>query len=144
MLISKRQLTVNREPWNFEPELQTKECKMDLNRMIQTIKKHPDYPKMGMIASHLGVVRETSLDGRKVTCIEIGSDRNIIDNIISGIKELPGIIEVLVEISEGTLKVGDDIMAVAIGGDTREHVFPALASAVDRIKKEAGRKKEIF
>ncbi len=117
---------------------------MDLNRMIQTIKTHPDYSKMGMIASHLGVVRETSLDGRKVTGVEIGSDRNVIDNIISEIKEMSGIVEVLVEVSEGTLKVGDDIMAVAIGGDTREHVFPALASVVDRIKKEAGRKKEIF
>ena len=133
------------KPWNFEPEqLQTKELEMDLNRMIQTIKKHPDYPKMGMIASHLGVVRETSLDGRKVTGIEIGTDRNVIDNIVREIKEMTGIIEVLVEVSEGTLTVGDDIMAVAIGGDTREHVFPALASAVDRIKKEAGRKKEIF
>ena len=133
------------KPWNFEPEqLQTKELKMDLNRMIQTIKKHPDYPKMGMIASHLGVVRETSLDGRKVTGIEMGSDRKVIDNIVSETKEIPGIIEVLVDVSEGTLKVGDDIMAVAIGGDTREHVFPALASVVDRIKKEAGRKKEIF
>ena len=122
----------------------TKELEMDINRMIQTIKKHPDYPKMGMIASHLGVVRETSLDGRKVTGIEIGSDRNVIENIVREIKEMPGIIEALFEISEGTLKVGDEIMAVAIGGDTREHVFPALASVVDRIKKEAGRKKEIF
>ncbi len=122
----------------------TKELEMDINRMIQTIKKHPDYPKMGMIASHLGVVRETSLDGRKVTGIEIGSDRNVIENIVREIKEMPGIIEALFEISEGTLKVGDEIMAVAIGGDTREHVFPALASAVDRIKNEAGRKKEIF
>jgi molybdopterin synthase catalytic subunit len=133
------------KPWDFEPEqLQTKELKMDLNRMIQTIKKHPDYPKMGMIASHLGVVRETSLDGRKVTGIEIGTDRNVIDNIVSEIKEMTGIIEVLVEVSEGTLTVGDDIMAVAIGGDTREHVFPALASVVDRIKKEGTTKKEIF
>ena len=117
---------------------------MDINRMIQTIKKHPDYPKMGMIASHLGVVRETSLDGRKVTGIEIGSDRNIIDNIVSETKEMPGIIEVLVEVGEGVLKVGDEIMAVAVGGDTREHVFPALASVVDRIKKEGTTKKEIF
>ena len=117
---------------------------MDLNRMIQTIKKHPDYPKMGMIASHLGVVRETSLDGRKVTGIEIGLDRNVVDNIVSEIKEMPGIIEVLIEVGEGTLKVGDEIMAVAVGGDTREHVFPALASVVDRIKREGTMKREIF
>ena len=117
---------------------------MDINRMIQTVKKHPDYPKMGMIASHLGVVRETSLDGRKVTGIEIGLDRSIIDNIVSEIKEMPGIIEVLIEVGEGTLKVGDEIMAVAVGGDIREHVFPALASVVDRIKREGTTKKESF
>jgi molybdopterin synthase catalytic subunit len=117
---------------------------MNINKMIQTIKKHPDHPKMGMIASHLGVVRETSLDGRKVTGIEIESDRNIINNIVIEIKGMPGIIEVMVEVREGTLKIGDEIMAVAIGGDTREHVFPALASAVDRIKREGTTKKEIF
>ena len=117
---------------------------MDINRMIQTVKKHPDYPKMGMIASHLGVVRETSLDGRKVTGIEIGLDRNIIDSIVSEIKKMPGIIEVLIEVGEGTLKVGDEIMAVAVGGDIREHVFPALASVVDRIKRGGTTKKESF
>ena len=117
---------------------------MNINKMIQTIKKHPDYPKMGMIASHLGVVRETSLDGRKVNGIEIESDQNVLKNIICEIKEMPGIIEVMVEAREGTLKIGDEIMAVAIGGDTREHVFPALASAVDRIKREGTTKKEIF
>ena len=28
-------------------------------------------------------------------------------------------------------------MAVVVGGDTREHVFPALLAAVDRVKAEA-------
>ena len=43
----------------------------------------------------------------------------------------------------GKLKVGDEVMAVAVGGDTREHVFPALVKAVDRIKVEATKKREI-
>ena len=55
---------------------------------------------------------------------------------------MPGIIDVLVEVSGGTLKVGEEIMAVAVGGDTREHVFPALIQAVDRIKSEGSRKSE--
>jgi molybdopterin synthase catalytic subunit len=117
---------------------------MDINKMIDTLKAHSGYSKMGMIANHLGVVRETSLDGRKVVGIEIQLNRNVIDNIIAEIKKMSGIVEVLVEASEGTLKVGDEIMAVAVGGDTREHVFPALVAAVDRIKTEATRKKEVF
>jgi molybdopterin synthase catalytic subunit len=57
---------------------------------------------------------------------------------------MPGIIDVQVEVSKGALNVGDEIMAVVIGGDTRDHVFPALISAVDRIKKEGTKKRESF
>ena len=57
---------------------------------------------------------------------------------------MPGIVKVIVEVNEGHLNVGDEIMAVVVGGDTREHVFPALMSAVDRIKSECSRKKESF
>jgi len=117
---------------------------MDINQMIQALKKNPEYSKMGMIASHLGVVRETSLDGRKVTGIEIESDRNVIENIVNEIKGMSGIIDVRVEVNKGALNVGDEIMAVVIGGDTREHVFPALINAVDRIKKEGTKKRETF
>ena len=117
---------------------------MDINKMINTLKVHSKYSKMGMIASHLGVVRETSLDGRKVVGIEVQVDRIVIANIIAEIKKMSGIVEVLVDTSEGNLKVGDEIMAVAVGGDTREHVFPALLAAVDRIKTEATKKTELF
>jgi molybdopterin synthase catalytic subunit len=99
---------------------------------------------MGMIASHLGVVRENSLTGREVQGIEIVFDGDAIHRIIKETKEIEGIYHVVVEVSEGKLKVGDEIMAVVVGGDTREHVFPALMEAVDRIKKYGGEKKEIF
>ena len=117
---------------------------MDLTKIIQTFKNHPDYHKMGMIASHLGVVRENSLNGRTVRGIEIVFDRDMIDKIISETKEMQGIYQVMVEVSEGKLEVGDEIMAVVVGGDTREHVFPALIETVNRIKAQGGRKKEIF
>jgi len=117
--------------------------KMDLSKMIQTVKQHPRYPKMGMIASHLGVVRETSLKGGTVTGIEIEFDEDAIKRIISNTKQKPGIVEVMIETSSGRLNVGDDIMAVVVGGDTREHVFPALIEAVDMIKREGASKSEI-
>lgn len=118
--------------------------KIDLNRMIQTLKEHPDYSKMGMIASHLGVVRGNSLNGQEVIGIEVKFDQNTIDKILSETKELSGIIDVLIEISTGHLNVGDDIMAVVVGGDTREHVFPALMAAVNSIKTYGTKKKELF
>jgi molybdopterin synthase catalytic subunit len=117
---------------------------MDMNRMIDTFKKHPDFTKMGMIASHLGVVRGTSLNGQKVKGIEIRFDQDKISNIVSETKGMPGIVEVLIETFEGALKVGDEVMAVVVGGDTRDHVFPALMTAVNRIKAEGARKKELF
>ena len=117
---------------------------MDLTKMIQTVKAHPDYSKMGMIASHLGVVRETSLTGGTVTGIEIEFDEDAIKRIISNTKQKPGIVEVLIETSSGHLNVGDEIMAVVVGGDIRDHVFPELIATVDAIKKEGATKRELF
>ena len=117
---------------------------MDMNKMIDSLKARPDFHKMGMIASHLGVVRGTSLNGQDVTSIEVAYDHEKLSEIASEIKQMPGIVEVLIETCEGRLNVGDDIMAVVVGGDTREHVFPALVDTVNRIKAESAKKKENF
>ena len=117
---------------------------MDMNRLIQRLKAHPRYPDMGMIASHLGVVRGISLNGKKVTGIDVVFDKDAVDRIVRETKEMKGVMEVIVSTSGGHLKVGDEIMAVVVGGDTREHVFPALVTAVNRIKKEAATKKELY
>jgi len=117
---------------------------MDMNKMIDSLKARPDFHKMGMIASHLGVVRGTSLNGQDVTSIEVAYDHEKLSKIASEIRKLPGIVEVLIETCEGRLNVGDDIMAVVIGGDTRERVFPALVETVNRIKAESAKKKENF
>jgi len=117
---------------------------MDMNKMIDSLKARPDFHKMGMIASHLGVVRGTSLNGQEVTSIDVAYDHEKLSRIASEIKQRPGIVEVLIETCEGRLNVGDDIMAVVVGGDTRDHVFPALMDTVNRIKAESAVKKEIF
>lgn len=116
--------------------------KMNINEMIEKFKGHPDSNKIGMIASHLGVVRGTSRNGKEVTGIEVVYDHDEVNDIIQDIKGLPGIVEVLVDTNEGHLKVGDEIMAVAVAGDIRENVFSALIKAVNHIKKDACRKRE--
>ncbi|MCD6305579.1 MAG: molybdenum cofactor biosynthesis protein MoaE [Deltaproteobacteria bacterium] len=118
---------------------------MDLSSMIQEMKQHPLYPEMGMIASHLGVVRATSLNGEPVTAVEVDFDQKEIARIADQTKKMPGIIHVLIETAgPGRLAVGDDIMAVVVAGDTRDHVFPALVDIVNRIKERGARKREIF
>jgi molybdopterin synthase catalytic subunit len=115
---------------------------MDLNKMIEEVKKSTDPSKVGMITSHLGVVRGTSRNGDQVSGIEVAYDRQSLQAIVRDIKKMPGIAEVLVEIREGRLNVGEEILAVVVAGDIRENVFPALVNAVNRIKKEASTKKE--
>jgi len=99
---------------------------------------------MGMIASHLGIVRGSSRDGREVSSIEVKYDRDRLRNIVEEMKGLPGIIDIQVEVREGHLQVGDEILAVAVGGDIRENVFDALIKTVNRIKAEASSKRENF
>lgn len=115
---------------------------MDLNKMIESVKKSTDPSRVGMITSHLGVVRRTSRDGREVLGIEVAYDHDALQNVVKDIKNMPGIAEVLVETREGRLNIGDEILAVVVAGDIRENVFPALVTAVNRIKKEASHKKE--
>lgn len=117
---------------------------MNIEKMIKRVKDHPESAKMGMIASHLGVVRETSLKGGAVKEIHVRFNREVIDKIVHDAKQLPGIVEVLVDTNEGPLQIGDEIMAVVVGGDIRDRVFPALIETVDRIKKEGSLKKEVF
>jgi molybdopterin synthase catalytic subunit len=116
---------------------------MDIQGMIQKARAHPEAGKIGMIASHLGIVRATSRDGKPVEEIQVSYDHEILVSVIRDIKDLPGIVEVLVDIREGTLEIGDEILAVVVAGDIRENVFHALITAVNRIKGEASRKNEI-
>jgi molybdopterin synthase catalytic subunit len=115
---------------------------MDLNKMANIIKVHPDFNKAGMIASHLGVVRSFSKNGKAISGLYIEFDNAKIEGIIKDIKSRPGIVDIIVETSPGYHKVGDGIMAVMIAGDIRENVFSALIDAVNRLKKEASIKKE--
>lgn len=117
---------------------------MEKDSLMEKFRKHPDADKIGMIASHLGIVRGHSRDGRKVAAVEVAYDMDAVDRIVRQIKEMPGIVDVLVSVKSGRFNVGDEILSLAVGGDIRENVFSALIKGVDMIKQEAGRKKEIF
>lgn len=115
---------------------------MDLNKMIENIKTHPDFHNVGMIASHLGIVRSFSRRGKIIAGMEVEFDKGKIDEIIKDIKSRPGIVDILIETNKGHLKVGDEIITVVVAGDIRDNVFPSLIDAVNRLKTEAATEKE--
>jgi len=118
---------------------------MNLISLIETIKKHPHYSKVGMILCHNGVVRSTSRDGRKVSGLNIAVDYEQLHKVIEKHKKSPGIIEILIKIAENKeLSVGDDVMLLVVAGDIRENVIKVLSEAIDDIKSTVTKKTEYF
>ena len=118
---------------------------MNLLRLIDTIKEHPDYHKAGMILCHNGIVRSTSRNGQKVSGLTISVDYNKLHHVIETYKQQPGIIEILVEIADNRyLKVGDDVMLLVVAGDIRENVIAVLKDTLNAIKTSVTNKTEFF
>ena len=118
---------------------------MSLTRLINNIKKHPDYHQAGMILCHNGVVRSTSRDGRKVSGLTITVNHDKLQKIIEANKQTPGIIEMLVEINENRhLSIGDDVMFLVVAGDIRENVIQVLTDTLTAIKTTVTHKTEFF
>jgi len=116
---------------------------MNISKMMNTIKVHPDFDKVGMILCHNGVVRATSRDGRKVSGLRVSVDHEELDRIISEQKQSPGIIDIQVEIAENIdLEVGDDVMLLVVAGDIRENVIAVLTETLNSIKSAVTDKTE--
>lgn len=98
--------------------------------------------RCGMYLVHNGTVRETArarvregdMSAPPVIGMSFHYDADEVDRAVEEARSLPGIYYVRVWLNEGELKVGDDIMLVLIGGDTRPHVVDALNQLVGTIK----------
>jgi molybdopterin synthase catalytic subunit len=115
-----------------------------LDDMVSKIKAMPGSDSVGMILCHNGIVRGTSRDGRKVSGVAVSADRKKLNDIIADQKSRPGIFEILVHVNEGELKVGDDLLLIAVAGDIREHVIPVLTDTLNTVKKTVTGKIEHF
>ena len=118
---------------------------MNLTVLIERIKNHPGYDRVGMILCHNGVVRGTSRDGRKVSGLKITVDHAKLNKIIDENKKSPGIVEILVEIEENkALSVGDDVMFLVVAGDIRDNVIMMLNDTLNAIKTTVTKKTEFY
>jgi molybdopterin synthase catalytic subunit len=117
---------------------------MNLGGLLERIKGHPEYSKVGMMLCHVGVVRGTSRDGRPVSGLDLSVDRRALKSILSEQRKRPGIVEVLVDVQEGPLAVGDEVMHIVVAGDIRDRVIPVLEDTLNAIKKRVTHKTEHF
>ncbi len=117
---------------------------MDISATITKMKQDPAFAEnVGMILIHNGIVRGWSRDDHTtVLQIEVIVDRDKIDSIRSEIEHMTGIYKVEVEALAGVMQPGDDLLFLIVAGDIREHVKPAFALLLDRIKTEAITKHE--
>jgi len=116
----------------------------DINSAINSVLQDVDHEKVGMVASHIGIVKRYSKNGKKVKSLRVSFDKRKIKEIEERLKSDDSIAGVKIDLNEGELSPGDWIMVVVIVGEIREKVFPALINAVDMIKKEATKKEEIY
>ena len=118
---------------------------MDINLLLESIKKHPDFDKVGMVLCHNGVVRCTSRDGRAVKGLRVAVDHEKLAHIISGQKKIAGIVDIQVEIAEDRdLVIGDDVMLLLVAGDIRENVIAVLTDTLNQIKTTVTNKTEFY
>lgn len=118
---------------------------MNLGRMIEQIKQHPEYNKVGMILCHNGVVRSTSRDGREVSGLRVAVNHEKLDWVIVENRQKEGIIDIQVDIAENRdLNVGDDVMLLVVAGDIRENVIAVLRSTLEAVKTTVTRKTEYY
>jgi len=118
---------------------------MDIHKLMQEIKTHPDFDKAGMILCHNGVVRATSREGRQVSGLRVAVDHKKLEQILAAQKRKPGIIDIEVEIAENTdLAVGDDVMLLLVAGDIRENVIAVLTETLNLIKSTVTEKTEYY
>ena len=123
-----------------------------VDQWLLEAKTAPQAENCGMYLTHCGVVRESAkakvrlgqADTRRVTGMRFSYDAEKVEQAISSARALDGIYYVRVWLNEGALSVGDDIMLVLIGGDTRPHVVDALQFLVGRIKNECVTEEELY
>lgn len=119
---------------------------MGLDEIVAELKSRPGFVEnVGMIVLHNGVVRGWSRDGhKKVVAVEVTANEELIGKICTELGARPGIFALTAIANEGRLKPGEDLLYLAVAGDVRENCLAVFEELLNRIKKEAVSKREIF
>jgi molybdopterin synthase catalytic subunit len=112
-----------------------------LQDIIESVKGHPDYKKVGAIALFVGVVRGETEEGESVKGLQLEAydekADETLERICADLKAKKGITDVQIHHFTGKFELGEDLVYVLVAGGHRENVFPVLREAVERYKSEA-------
>jgi molybdopterin synthase catalytic subunit len=114
---------------------------ININDIVENIKKQENFSKVGAIGLFIGVVRgETVENGAKVEKLTLEAYKEKADEVLSNIcddlSHKSGVVDVQIHHLTGDFKVGDDLVYVVVAGSHREQVFSVLPAAVERYKRE--------
>ena len=122
-----------------------------LDSWLREAKAAPDAHEVGMYLAHNGVVRSTARAQARqgVPCAQVAGmrfshDPRELEEAVRLTRELPGVRHVRAWLNRGELKVGDDLMLVLVGGDTRPHTVDALQFLVERLKTRCVAEEELY
>jgi len=109
--------------------------------VLKSVKKKPDYHKVGAITLFIGVVRGETAKGEAVKGLELEAynekANQVLENICKELKTRKGIFDVRIHHFTGKFELGEDVVYVVVAGGHRSQVFRVLKEAVERYKKEA-------
>lgn len=113
---------------------------VNLQDLIEDVKKGPQAYRIGCILTFTGVVRGLANDESKVVKLEYEAytemAKSKLEEIASDLKRMRGIVDVKIHHFIGSLPVGEDVVHIVVAAEHREEGFKALREAIERLKSE--------
>jgi molybdopterin synthase catalytic subunit len=113
---------------------------IDLECVIQSIKRDPNIEEAGSIHTFTGIVRCNSKTGKPVVRMKIDAYDDLanesIKRICARLKQETGIIDVKIIHLKGEFDVSEDLVYVVVASVHRKEGFTLIKDAVDMYKKE--------
>ena len=124
------------------PVIKRKEDMPSLDGLMEGIVREGE-GRIGMVLTHVGVVRGTSRNGARVKGVKVRVDETRLSEILAEARKKEGIFYVEAFLREGMLSVGEVLMILAVAGDFRENVIDTLRATLDAIKAQVTTKEEL-
>ncbi len=115
----------------------------DINSLVENVKNDSNPNNLGMILTHLGIVRGTSKGGEPVTGMILDYSEEKLRALKEKVKKLEFVESVEIIINKGKLKIGDDIMVVVLAGNNRKRLLPLFEEIIEEIKQDIVKEKEV-
>jgi molybdopterin synthase catalytic subunit len=114
-----------------------------IDEWLKEVKRRANPEDLGMILVHNGIVRATSKSGKPVRTMKLSYNQEKLNSVIPIFKQRTGVVEVMVWINSGNLKVGDNIMFLLVAGRFRTDIIPVFEELLTIVKNEIVTEEEV-